>query len=59
MSDTAKIFTREELRKAICYWADHIATVSLNPNTPEACADYVYDEYGIETDISPLKEDTE
>ncbi|NEG95995.1 hypothetical protein CS006_10475 [Bifidobacterium primatium] len=56
MSGAAKIFTREELRRALRYWADQIASVSLNPDTPEACADYTYEHFGIETDINPLKE---
>lgn len=43
---TAKIFTLEELTKGMCDWADNVATISLNPNTPEACAEYVYENYG-------------
>lgn len=55
--DTARIYTRAMLRDAIRDWADHIATVSLNPDTPEACADYVYGAHGIPTDISMLEEE--
>lgn len=55
--DTARIYTRAMLRAAIRDWANHIATVSLNPNTPEACADYVYEAHGIPTDISMLSEE--
>lgn len=55
--DTARIYTRAMLRAAIRDRADHIATVSLNPDTPEACADYVYEKHGIPIDIGMLSEE--
>lgn len=58
MSDTAKIFTRAELRHAIRSTASRYADTDtpVDRENLDALADAVYDRFGLETDIAPLSE---
>lgn len=55
MSDTAKIFTREELERALREYAQS----GLPMARTDLIAAYIYDHYGITTGISMLKETKE
>lgn len=55
MSDEARIFTRQELERALRKYAQS----GMPMARVDRVAGFIYDHYGIETDISMLKEDKE
>ncbi|KFI97838.1 hypothetical protein [Bifidobacterium stellenboschense] len=53
---SARIYTQADLAEALRHWADHVTLAAIEDTPPEACARYVYEHYGLETDTTFLDE---